>query len=786
MRKTATILALLTAGAAQAKTLVWYSLADEPIATTSTATTVVRSNIGSFDGAVYTGYADSMKWHTKTQMPIYEPNGAQDSSVGWRASNGDSTENRTAMYFRTDNATYGKGSGGGIRVEDNEALRPSGKLTAEVIFKVEEGKSTVGENYMFLLNKPAKGLANGRAYNLYCYAKGTVGAYIVVDGVSKQLTASKAVNDGKWHHLALVIDGVDAKKALLYFDYTQASTLDLPEGYQIADSEGLPLGIGNSFQANATANYCGWIDEVRISDEALDANGFLHPFDARHASIAGDSGVILYLPFEKAPWATWFCDANDFANLAYSKAGDVYTGSGAAPSISSLVMDNIVRKMPADSAEIPNGSSALFQENGGILYAENVAAQISGSFTAELEFKMDSIPSDQKEKYLLFAYHGAEAGGTAAGTSWGVMVDKDGKLKGVYGGTLSGVAKAWVSFGSTAASVADGMWHHVAYVYNAEKSTLTLYVDQFVTGEIKDVVLFQTPHPDQKELEIGGAYKSSNRIGATIDTVRITKRALSRAEFVAHGAYVAPPTAVGAFWADFEDGLGALPYRNANMGVGASGSTGGVVPAVVAHTRPEDVSPILTNDRSLIREVNGQALSLNGGRVTYPEISALIGVKSMTVEFLLRCNHGTAGAPVIQLCRDSLKTCVWAISMGSVSGSLDIKVDTDRDDGQVISVGDAHVGSQRWVPFAVTFAAEGEGSDAKTSVKVYRRNQLINDTLLDGHLLESDHLFVAIGGAGDSSYDTSVSLDEIRISMGVVPFDDLLAYPTKGLMLLFR
>lgn len=91
---------------------------------------------------------------------------------------------------------------------------------------------------------------------------------------SRNVAGATALNDGAWHHLAAVYDGI-AQELRLYVDYhldgTVAAAVYTSTTNIIGNAKDLWIG---AFQ-NLDREFDGEIDAVRISGEALDPSWFI-------------------------------------------------------------------------------------------------------------------------------------------------------------------------------------------------------------------------------------------------------------------------------------------------------------------------------------------------------------------------------------------------------------------------------------------------------------------------------------------------------------------------------
>lgn len=97
-----------------------------------------------------------------------------------------------------------------------------------------------------------------------------------------------AINDGLWHHVGLTYDGA-TRVARLFIDYTDVGG-GVVTNPLVYDNNPLTIGQGGGGRA-----FDGWIDEVRISDNVLSADQFLHvvPEPSSLALMALGSWVII-------------------------------------------------------------------------------------------------------------------------------------------------------------------------------------------------------------------------------------------------------------------------------------------------------------------------------------------------------------------------------------------------------------------------------------------------------------------------------------------------------------
>ncbi|MHC4559999.1 MAG: LamG domain-containing protein [Planctomycetota bacterium] len=110
-----------------------------------------------------------------------------------------------------------------------------------------------------------------RGYNWRLYVSGSSDGTIQCMDTQPQgskVRGSVNINDGEWHHVAGVYDGTEY---ILYVDGVQDGP-SIPAAGPIAQTTSHKLTIG-AFERSGDVSkfYDGYIDEVRVYDEALDA-----------------------------------------------------------------------------------------------------------------------------------------------------------------------------------------------------------------------------------------------------------------------------------------------------------------------------------------------------------------------------------------------------------------------------------------------------------------------------------------------------------------------------------
>ncbi len=179
-------------------------------------------------------------------------------------------ENRASLRFRVPEEVRGGGApvGGEVTVSGKEALTRPESFTVEAFVRV--ARQT--ERHALVASK-RRGGQTGASWSLSLTPGGTLGVRFDTQagaagggpGFNQIVGSAALVNDGAWHQVALTYDAA-TRAAVLYVDYLPSGkgTVLNPLVYDESD---LVLGRGLD----------GWLDEVRLTAEALHPEQFLRP-----------------------------------------------------------------------------------------------------------------------------------------------------------------------------------------------------------------------------------------------------------------------------------------------------------------------------------------------------------------------------------------------------------------------------------------------------------------------------------------------------------------------------
>jgi len=326
------------------------------------------------------------------------------------------------------------------------------------------------------------------------------------DKYNGELSLAGAVSDGRWHHVALVIDsskaGVD--RVQLYLDKVRQAKVAGCSDATAAAFRNETFFIGS--RSNTVNKFTGQLDDVRISDQALTTNQFL-----QLPTLAPE---VAYWPFSPG---TETVDA---------------TGNGNT-------LTNIGVAFVKGAASF-GGTQTVFSTIGKL--------DLSGYQAVTLEYFICTSSTNSS----VVIEHSANAGSYS-----GAFASAYSDFNSI--GNLTGVLKTSAGYNidaTTAGAASDGRWHHVAVVIDPAKAgadRLQLYFDkvrQATHGVYTNdaVTAFRCDL-----LFIGSRANSTAKFSGQLDDVRVTGRTLATNEFLQIPS-TDLPQGVLAYW-PFEPGV---------------------------------------------------------------------------------------------------------------------------------------------------------------------------------------------------------------------------------------
>ncbi len=639
------------------------------------------------------------------------------------------------------------------------------------------------------------------------------------------------ITDGKWHHVAMTYDGAMVR---LYVDYVLRGYLAWSGTLAYDSGNAGKLCVGGNYGTSYGA-WDGFIDEVRISDEALPPEKFLQIGGLNnHAS---DPDTAIYLPFNALDFSTdkffgtvgqaIFHNSACSTNAALINLSLSTIGAGVYPRLdtgASAVVSNELHAGIFAANAIENTGCWTYTNNPAypekaryVLiddYSKNNNEHLisAGDFTAEFYLRVPATPTSTS--YILVENSGAKGAGTIQlymTSSWLYcrLASQD-ALDKYENGETSEIA-TWNDAYVPIADIVGGTWHHVALVVDRTRQTAAFYVDGRVVREHKNFVLASSVSTKSgyATFKIGDGWGGNNASalhGLSIDEFRITRRALAPQEFLMTGnaldaaAREALDTATTREWIAFEGDLSVEP-RDAAVPDGSS--TASTVNMVYSQDVPgARRGRVVDGNGTVLRESNTSSIYFSGAfgsgdtsadtatqRLLF-ERNILLerDMKAMTVEFFMKGtpDQAKAWATIIRgygnaTGADTNGERLWGLGYKDTAGHIYVVMDVNGTTPPLYYPDDnVSFADGRWHHVAMTYEPDGTGN---TLCKVYKDYVQIGTTkTFTGELEVGDHgtSSLAIG----SRYNGYI--DEVRVSKGVLSVDQMLHVHQGGTMIVVR
>jgi hypothetical protein len=626
------------------------------------------------------------------------------------------------------------------------------------------------------------------------YAHESWALYMTTNGnlaVRIKATASRtdgqgvAINDGRWHHVALTYDKTD-KKCRVYVDYKESFTFDHPTGGAISylnseTEEYTAFHIGGyPFVSNNTGRkFNGCIDELRISDVALDPSRFIRMTEP------GDRDEMVRVSFDPHG----FYGSVMRTDVNYNSRRDVeakFTDMGGAVSLD------------ADEKYAAAVSAGLFGEEVGNYGACSLARNADGKSgyvkVAALTTAMSGGNVETNIDYTIEAFFKTRTTDKAYGPrtlftlgTWpvgGVVLnnkDQSGQVCFTYND-----GKAWKGVYSAETTANDGCWHHVAVVHDSVRRQMRFYYDHKLSASVNGVDnVLQTG----SSLFIGSNTSGANGFDGWIDEVRVMNRALSPEEFLtAHGISGADADDPAVALFDFEDGYASSLYPAlVGEGEGLKHSAAGNVPVFAARER----TYLLDGTNGSEKASGKLCLELSDRQGVWP-YSPVFEQEEFTVEFFANvASLVNGGSPLRYVGGTESLTAdpVWALYRDPSTDKLCLRIQLVKNG---VSAGNytakwdfSPEGPDRgWHHYAFTLAPK-DGTN--TVVEFFRDYVSAGSYELQGRL---DYTLGKGGrlaiGAGADNNKVYAQYDMIRFSKRVVEPARFIGKLNSGMMITIR
>jgi len=370
-------------------------------------------------------------------------------------------------------------------------------------------KTTTAVNKQLLeLGPSGTSTGNKGAFDFYYQGSSDSGklyAFYQASGGSNKHVSPAAVNDGNWHHVAMVIDASKAGTTNYVSVYVDRQAIPLsPSDNGLNNIRNDRLYIGA--RVGTADPFAGQLDDIRISDTALNTNDFL--------MARSEFSVLAYYRFDST---------NALADA--SGNGKVLTSAGNV---------SFTNNVAVFSGGSPNLTSA---------------ALASGAYSnLTVEFFIKTTAAQNKQILELSPNHASYAG---AFDFYYHGSTEGGDLHGIFN-AASGTD---LHVDSNGRSVSDGYWHHVAMVIDSSKTGTVNYVQVYLDRQL---ITYTTPLTVltpiyNGTIYIGARSVSTDSFTGQLDDIRICTSVLPPEQFLVSrtGVAVVPPEVI-AYW-KFDD-----------------------------------------------------------------------------------------------------------------------------------------------------------------------------------------------------------------------------------------
>ncbi len=734
---------------------------------------------------------------------------------------------------------------GGVMIPYDSALNLN-TFTIQAIIRLPKNASSRNTGYgsgMFPIAQFGKDQTEGwmfSVYNGYLYSRFT---YKKTDGTTGQQGSTDygheyyytgsgfpSLYDGKWHHVAMVFTtaGVNAV-CRMFVDGVQCAENRATNWKEWNYSGNLPLFIG-AHPYNYARTFYGDIAEVRITNDSTSKdqnNNFLVPLlDGQGFA---DDDTALLLTFDSAAkfgfptnmtLATketsgtsdthgnkaymWYAKNWNILNAAYNapavpfwpalatkgtneylnvdlwpkmnvtaaRSGDLLECSTCG--ITNAIVNSAVLDIPTESVSGNGGSNAIKLDNAASYISTN-------SFTAECIFKTSIADGDTDTIFF---------------TPFMKLCVYQGKL--LLRGYASSANRNSIGDITSSSKVNDGEWHHAACVYEATGSkSFALYLDGSPVGSKTGKTLCSGPHSDGNGFVIGAQYVSITAAGAQafrglLDSVRITRRVLTSDEFLKSST---PERLFDARFdndipPDFSSGVPAYIMGN---GVGYAMENGAAPSTVASRSGSVVFDGVCGSEKSGF----GEALRLEGGYVLYPR-NRLLERQDFTVEFFAKLSDLRTNSRIIALnWGNGVGNPVWTLYKSSGSGGVErltlscyTTIDGGvTDDGQQFQhLYRLAADDNKWHHWAMTVSPTDDG---RLDVSLYKDHVLVQNDMPWKFNGNTYHCQMYIPPQGTclsiaGSVYTGMTIDNVRITPGVLDPSEFMGYESAGLMILLK
>lgn len=758
---------IIACSSALAETISWYHFDEGEVGTKPAGATAVfvDSVTGVADGKAYAHIENQFKTD-ENAMPKYCE--AFPNSAGWYDPVSKTfAANDKCLRFLSPEGDYKVASL--VTLADRQEYRAE-SITIEAFIRVERDYE---DRWRFIVAKPGQkddgsattawmtGLtgASGTLF-MYVNTKNTAEDGTVTYSATDSWCGSVSVLDGKWHHVAMVIDGAN-KKIYKYVDYVNRATAsytgEIPYG-DVAENNAVYVGK----HWGSWGYFPGSIDEVRISSGVLTPKEFLRPnFGAKDCL----PETVLYMPFEELSFfgGSWRSYAmlldqafpNDTAtinSITFSKTTeDLVTTSDEVNA--AFTRRNIASRTTTENSTVlktvacPTATKEVCPRITFNDKVDSLHSSLKGSFTLELFAKINTPSELGGLRYIALL----------RGESIPLYLTSSGDLR---------YKPLWKEPELVGPNICDDKWHHIAITYDRPNNTHSLYLDYKLLGSktLDSEVDPSTEGSSGNNYIFGWSSDAEGGVSGLFDGIRLTTKALEPQDFLTTRAVAQVSYSM---MLDFEESITAVkPY-------------GDIIPAGVNAAMENGAQATLDNEvvTTLVKEyergperTNRQSLRLACSKVTYPRNVLIEELEDQTIEFFLRGISAAPNCGIIAL-EDNSGNPVWSFTANE--GKLVLKV------GDASYNLDASLTDGKWNHFALSF---GKNESGTIAMKVYCNRTLLKSAEISA--LASYAMTKLVLGGGEGIFIGNI--DEIRISPKVLSADELMQPYIKGTRVIVR
>ena len=799
----AAVVAAMTATTAFADTVAWWHFDEEAPGTVATSG-VVTESISDATATSYTITSNKVE-QNNSYRPVFARSfpglKVYDPLTGDTNANSSAIEFVTARGGATPNTNAGRAYyGGALKIDGGSTLYANctGSVTIEAFVCTTGG---VFNTFAPIIGCLAGSSWTSEKWAIYMDTDGTLAirfnGSVWYSGNSSRGTA--AINDGRWHHIALVWDGERIK---VYIDYVLDKKSDKSDriysksGAIDYSSTATWMGGYGTYDANSGGRkYPGLIDELRVSSGALTPSQFLRLVPDE------DADTVMHLRFDVETSGA-ITDKEviggtfDLQAVYYPVSGSSAASFDTAVKAGTVMADGIYATGVANTAsffQTTDGSGKAnyirAENTTDCLFPEGAPNPTNLNYTVEAFFKANTSAQTRRTIFKMGSdYLPAQVITGDANHSHQLSFC-----------SAFGSGHTWKEFITPSNKpYDDGEWHHVAVVSDASNNVIRFYYDYALVAATNAYVPVKKTYP----ICVAGRKDSNNTdqfFEGWIDDVRVMKRALRPTEFLTTHA-VGPASPQSLLLARFEQSYDFVCEADTALSVAGTGSArpNGNVPTF------EKISPgalLLDGPNGTERVENDYSIHLNKSRVVFP-VSRLYENDAYTVEFWAKFtgfdgdrapNYSASGqhAGILRFVQGDTTTLDWYLYRpGDQLKTLQMAV--RNADGTIPSSNYLTwhlpniVADGKWHHYAVSF--KPTDGHSKTAIEIYydcqsRGTNTINAPLYfnpGGHRLM----------VGESSTDSMPNIlgyvNSLRFWRGVITPDRFLGRAARGTVVVVR